>query len=532
MNKIYKNYKIVFGVLFLILTACNSGDDKKAKTDDPKPNPTPVAPVSSDPVFNEIDESFYAQDTEADEIKIGSYNVHNFFNWTHEHPDFFNGVGQDDSNMVNDLAYLPENDPLFQSAAFIAKYEAPGKNVYCDSLGGFYGEQCHSIDWTESQARLKAAQLGKAIAKMGSLPDILAIQEVEGATDDEVYADQNHVPAIKLLQDELGYDGYSITHGMDRRPIQVGVLYKGDKLVKLAELEISATETYIKTRIQNPQRRAKLEEDFEKIKEKFGSKPTRNILNVLFLVKGTNKLISVYANHWPSQGAETDKRFFMAELLKATIDEQYENLDVNADINNLHTVLLGDYNLLAEEKYNPADEEMLLKGSPIHNMLQDPKCDTLLGADHPSCLQDVHDHLIGISKKRSVIPGLPGDLYNKILPKFPNGTYWYSRHNEYNRLDRIIMSRNAFRSIDSYKRGRDYVDGDAIKLLPRSFRIVAPKSLMHVEETKTYGATPTNNFFGGVKLWAPFGGDPTKTNPDEAGFSDHLGVYVILKVYK
>ena len=182
---------------------------------------------------------------EDNEFKVLSYNLYNLFDAEHDQGK-------------SDWTWLPLN--------------YPSKYIKCQELSNeYYRKECQTTNWTQEKLEIKVRQLARVVRLQGSLPDLLAVQEIENEN------------ALGLLQDELGYKRLLITNSPDRRGIDVGLLFNEDKLEYVEHEDINISDI---------------------LESEYGlNVKTRNILRVHFRPKQGNreKVIGVYVNHWPSQ---------------------------------------------------------------------------------------------------------------------------------------------------------------------------------------------------------------------------------------
>ncbi len=361
--------------------------------------------------------------TESNEIKLMSYNLENLFDTEH---DVVDGVDK------NDYQYLPIDHPL---------------KSMCDPTSSYY-RYCISTDWNPEVLDQKLNQLARVIKSQGSLPDVIGVQEVENAK------------VLGMLAEKLGYkkSNLAITVGPDARGIEVGVLFLDEKL-KLVE----SKEHYV-----DPQ----------------GTRPTRNVLEVIFELKSQpGKFLGIYVNHWPSQGTPNSgwKRTSAAKTLKAAVDQRVLELGTE----NFHAVSLGDYNTLEPDRPHPFTSTVLDMNWANH-FLNDAQW---------------------FYEEDPDIKRLPG----RAKTALPEGTYFYRRNTVWNKFDRFFPSQNL-------------MDGTGLEIVPNSFRIV----------TSPYTASLT-------KVKYEFDGKPglilvpnrfnhSNQNACERGASDHFSVTVKLKL--
>jgi len=354
------------------------------------------------------------------EIKIVSYNLLNLFDTKH------------DAGKL-DYTYLPKG--------------YPGKAAYCKTIeNDYYKQLCFNTDWTEAMLAKKIGLLKGVIASLGSLPDILVVQEIE-----------NDNVAAQLAQ-ALGYTSFKITHSPDKRGIDVACFYRTEKLEYLNHKEIV---------LQGP-----------KFPPSFKEKPTRNILQIHFNIKGLNPryVLGVYGNHWPSQAAPPVKRMHVAMALRREINRQ----TLLYGRAYYHVAALGDFNTLNRETPNA-----------IHHILSDLRW--------PPALRDVQQDSFS--------------RFSEIKAAMPPNSYWYRKNNQWENLDRIMMSRNFF-------------DKKGIEVVAKSFRIVSPPFM----RTDYVFNDQSSYFFGSLTRGVPFTFDQTSPNKAKQGFSDHFPIGVLVRV--
>ena len=194
-------------------------------------------------------------------IGVMTYNVENLFDSKHDEGK-------------RDWEYLPK--------------EFVGKEKECKKIRKKrYRNNCLNSDWTPKRLQLKLSQIKKVIASKGSeKPTFLALQEVENEN------------VIRLLANELGYSSWIVSQSPDRRGIDLAILYtESSSLKKIRFFEHELKDGYFKKR------------------------PSRNILEGHFLINGKYEL-TIYVNHWPSQGNPTRARISAAEKLKSLIENR------------------------------------------------------------------------------------------------------------------------------------------------------------------------------------------------------------------
>ncbi len=235
---------------------------------------SPDIPVGPDNVF--------VQGTAPNELKIMSYNLLNLFD-------------ADKDMFSDDWLWLPKN--------------STGKQHYCSQLPSVREQNyCSQFDWTYEKVDWKLNQIKKVVDFQGSLPDVMAVVEVENDN------------AIRLLAAKLGYQYYLITNSADKRGIDVGLMFNP-----------RVDFTYV---------------GWEAVYVRFDSnRPGRDILRVDFNWRGSP--LSIYVNHWPSQRNPIDERISAAQSLAQNIDKMVRNLGPQ-----WMAVAVGDFNTLEEETPN------------------------------------------------------------------------------------------------------------------------------------------------------------------------------------
>lgn len=239
---------------------------------------SPEIPVGPDEVF--------IQGTAPNELKIMSYNLLNLFD---AEKDMFS----------DDWEWLPKN--------------YPGKQRYCSGLPSPKDqEHCQNFDWTDEKVDLKLNQIKKVVNFQGSLPDMMAVVEIENEN------------VMRRLAAKLGYQNFLITNSADRRGIDVGLMFnlRGDL-------------TYI---------------GWQSLYVKFASnRPGRDIMRVDFQWRG--KPLSIYVNHWPSQRNPTDERVACAQILSQNVEEM-----IRTKGPQWSAVAVGDFNTIDADQPNPFDD--------------------------------------------------------------------------------------------------------------------------------------------------------------------------------
>ena len=276
------------------------------------------------------------------------YNVENLFDTTHDEGK-------------SDYTYLAKTHPHKEKGCQKIKYKR-------------YREECLKLDWTAEKYAMKINQVTKVIeafqaqhVENNSQPAILGLVEVENEK------------VVASLAKRLGYNKFVITNSPDKRGIDVALLVKENRKLKI----LSHVEHV-------------LESDY------FKSKPTRNILEVKLLVDGKFDLF-VFVNHWPSLANPTSTRLSAAKTLQVRI------LNLKKTNPQGHFLVLGDFNTIDENHPHP-----------FHSYFYK---DNLLFDLHSNFLSD---RKIKWSRKQSM----------------PPGTYFYARKMQWNLLDRIFYDKN------------------------------------------------------------------------------------------
>ena len=179
------------------------------------------------------------------------------------------------------------------------------------------GERC----WTEGRYYRKLQHIAQVIQSAGgwNTPALVGLCEVE---NDSV---MHHLLTRTSLR-QLDYR-YCITHGQDRRGINVALLYQRDQFRWLGSEEIEIT---------LPQK----------------ERPTRNILHVWGEIQ-TSDTVDVFVCHMPSRSggeiASRPKRLLAANRLRACVDS------VLSMRTTPQCLIMGDFNDM------PEDESLLVQ---------------------------------------------------------------------------------------------------------------------------------------------------------------------------
>lgn len=194
----------------------------------------------------------------AQSVSVMSYNVENLFDTSHD-------PGKDD------YTWLP----------LAVKQNSAEVQAYCASLrSSHYRRACFDLDWSMQTFKAKVKNLSKAILSYnnGKGADIVVLQEVENINALK--------QLVKLGMPNSAYRYFSLIEGPDKRGIDIGMISKFPIISeKYHTVDI--------TPIQN--------------------RTTRGILETTFDVHG--KKVTVFGNHWPSQGNVHETRLIASEVL-------------------------------------------------------------------------------------------------------------------------------------------------------------------------------------------------------------------------
>ena len=199
----------------------------------------------------------------------------------------------------------------------------PNKQKYCSQLRDQREQKtCSQFDWTNEKVELKLNQLKKVVDFQGSLPDMLAVMEVENDL------------VLQRLAAKLGYQNYLITNSADKRGIDVGLMFNPTPQL-----------TYVGSAF---------------IPVKFASnRPGRDILRVDF--NWNSRPLSVYVNHWPSQRNPTNERISSAQALAQNVDLMIQSVGPQWS-----AVAVGDFNTIDKDQPNPFNDVIHNPAWPNH----------------------------------------------------------------------------------------------------------------------------------------------------------------------
>lgn len=226
-------------------------------------------------------------------ISLTSYNVENLFDTEH------------DQNR-GDFEYLPLE----------TKKNNPIVTEFCNSQPIQYRKLCFEKDWSEPVLKEKLNRIADTLKqvqvkdRIGS--DIIVLSEVENIRVLDRLISQ-HMKG-------LGYKTASLIEGDDFRGIDVAVVSR----FPLAE----------------PPKLHRIQFSDESLKQSGGSINTRGILEVPLKLPN-NKILYVFAVHFPSQANPTEQRRDAVE----TLNKLYKNLPAGS-----YAVVAGDLNITKKEE--------------------------------------------------------------------------------------------------------------------------------------------------------------------------------------
>lgn len=338
-------------------------------------------------------------------LEVAFYNAHNLFDTTHDEGK-------------NDWEFLPAS--------------AAGKKAGCETItNSRYKKLCLESDWNEEKLQVKIKQLSFAIKNnFEQLPDILGLCEVE------------NLNVVSKLAKELGYEKVLVSNSPDQRGIDVAVLINETSDLKL----ITSNEHEVKGAW-------------------FKNKPTRNILEAELDYKGES--LTVFVNHWPSQGNPSEARIAAAKELKKVIFKR------KFLTTKKHFLAMGDFNTIPQDYPHPF-REVLEKGI---NKLTDVQ-----------------------------------ELYRagKVRNLFPLGTYFYPTEMTWNRLDTFFVSESL-------------LDKQGIDVRVDSFDIKTKGLTRDFEFNRN-----NEHHAGSIVRGIPNKSNHNATEPMSAGYSDHFPISIKL----
>lgn len=274
----------------------------------------------------------FSKDKILSNFSVMTYNLENLFDTKHD-------VGK------KDWTYLPLEE----------KRTNPQVLVYCNGLKNeHYKKSCLNLNWDQNILNQKMFNLSQVLKSYnnGQSADILIFQEVE-----------NKLVLKELFKKHFkktGHNYFTLIEGPDSRGIDVAVVSRFP-ILKSTSHELSL--------------------------KPYSTRSTRPILEVELMVR--NKHVTVFANHWPSQGNKDETRMIAAETLKKLALKSKSEVVIAA----------GDFNTVSDD---------LLNGLTTH----------------------ILPHFEDVEVK--------GRHFN---PQNPEGTHWYK--GEWESLDKIYVLKNS-----------------------------------------------------------------------------------------
>jgi len=381
-----------------------------------------------------FDQQLFRMPTAPNEIKVMTYNVENLFDVAH------------DPNKI-DFEFLPLGHPLKESGCLSlgsSSTEPDGNNRARFTRAG-PGEdpriqRCLRTNWTPEKFETKISRVTDAIRLSGQTPDLIGLQEVE------------NLYVVTRLAQRLGTHRAISTNSPDRRGIDVAMLFNPSRLQLLHTRHIRINDGLA------------------------NSEPTRDILRADFRVK--NKRMVVFVNHWPSQGHPTERRIFVAQVLRREILQARSEWGRQVAI-----VVLGDFNTTRKDQPNP-----------ISSVLHDPAwSDNLVDSFQLARQQNA--------------------WALAFLPPF-GGTYYFAPERAWTQLDRILLSRST-------------VTGESgVQVMPETYRVLSDALLSRLIPASSGQPKPGAGPQGGPMMRVPLRSNPDGSGPQDLGFSDHYPVYI------
>lgn len=288
-------------------------------------------------------------------VSLMTYNAENLFDTQHD-------TGK------KDYTWLPLK----------VKQQSKTIQKYCASMWSeHYRRNCFELDWSKDTLKAKIVNLSKVILSYnrGKGADIVVFQEVENI--------KVLKSLVKLGLRKSGYKYYSLIEGEDSRGIDVGMISKYPIIKEvLHKVNISSAQS---------------------------GRFTRGILEVTFKIK--NKKVTIFGNHWPSQGNSDATRVMAAKVLanKAQL--------VNSDV----VLATGDFN----QTHSDSPHGINLHVLPL--------------------FEDVET------------------LGRKFSTETARGTHWY--RGKWESLDKIFILKK------SLKNKRTYVDYSSFDIINKNFMV-------------------------------------------------------------
>tara|TARA_R110000868_G_scaffold42681_5_gene144047 strand:+ start:4593 stop:5729 length:1137 start_codon:yes stop_codon:yes gene_type:complete len=346
----------------------------------------------------------------ASEIEVMAWNVENLFDTKHDEG---------------------KNDWTFVAA------KTPGKNDACAKVSyKRYRDECFETDWNDEKLETKLNQIKEVLTRdRSALPDVLALSEIENEN------------VISILAKKLGYTAFAVSDSPDERGVDLAILWNEVKLKKVAKRE-----HVIKSKA--------LEGRF-----------TRNILEVEFVVAGKHPL-TVFVNHWPSQGNKNETRIDAAKVMMDRVKQ------IQKKNSKMAILATGDFNVIDTNRPDPFFSVVEKGGlSDVHSLYMESK-----------------------------------DVDYRVKVTYPLGTYFYGKKMQWNLLDRFFVSKNL-------------VAKSGLRAEITSYQIYAPKFI-----TDTYEYTyKTDHHAGSHVTGIPKRYEHNTSRSSKAGYSDHFPIILKLK---
>jgi endonuclease/exonuclease/phosphatase family metal-dependent hydrolase len=218
--------------------------------------------------------------TEARPVSVMTYNLENLFDTKHD-------AGK------SDWTWLP----------LIFKQSNKEAQAYCASMTNeYYKKSCLTLDWSKRVMNQKIKNLARVIRSYngGRGADIIIFEEIE------------NIQALRQLVSKglskQGYKYVSLIEGPDSRGIDIGMVSK---------FPITKQKYHILDL------------------QPYSTRTTRGILEVEYRVG--KKSLTVFGNHWPSQGNIDETRLLASELLsKLALKTKSDLVIATGDFNTLH----------------------------------------------------------------------------------------------------------------------------------------------------------------------------------------------------
>jgi endonuclease/exonuclease/phosphatase family metal-dependent hydrolase len=345
---------------------------------------------------------------QAKKLDLMVYNVENLFDAKHD-------------KGKNDWTFTPDSKQKSEACRKVKR--------------DYRKKECFETNWTQKHVDLKLSQISKVILNSDrkELPDILGLVEIEN---------QN---VVNQLAKKLGYKHSTTSDSPDKRGIDLALMWRSSNQLKFVT-----------------KREHKLDGEY------FKKKPTRNILEVEFLVEDKYSLF-VFVNHWPSLGNPDEARVIAATKLKKRI------VEISKSVKNYNIVAMGDFNTIPKLKKK--------------------------GNQHPFRDIFLKDSLM---KDLTTTYNMSDSIKKELKASQPPGTYYYKRGKVWNMLDRVFISDNL-------------LDGKGLDVELSSYEIYSPS---FIRKGKTQGYK---------NELAPQRYNHRTMNASKAGFSDHFPIVFQIK---